>query len=267
MRCYLCLLPALLAFMPASWAGETAKEPFRLGAILSQQEGIYKPMAYESLDTKIQGVLRSYYTGSLGGAENWEKLKSLTIRGEIALSDGKVLEFSSNRKKPDLCKTVLKLDKENKIISSFDGKETWQHITFETEEPVDMPAEIALDYTRDSVFGSHLLYPELPGKKIIYLGEARIGGSICYRLQVTLPNGQSLVMAIDIETGLQVGQEFVSEVYGKELRLIQSDFREVAGVLIPFRIETYAGDELQEVTTLTSVDANIGLAAWLFQRR
>lgn len=129
-----------------------------------------------------------------------------------------------------------------------------------------MPAEIALDFTRDSVFGSHLLYPELPSKTITYLGERRVGGSVCYRLQVTLPNSQSLIMAIDIETGLQVAQEFNSEVDGKERRLIQSDFREVAGVLIPFRIETYAGDELQEVTTLTSVEANKGFTSWMFQR-
>ncbi len=84
---------------------------------------------------------------------------------------------------------------------------------------------------------------------------------------VTFPNAQSLVMAIDIETGLQVAQEFNSEVDGKECRLIQSDFREVAGVLISFRIETYAREELQEVTTLTSVEANKGLTPWMFQRR
>jgi len=267
MRCYLHLLPALLALLPASWASETSIKPFQLGAILSQQEGMYKPMSCESLDEKVQGVLRKYYNGSLGGEENWKKLESLIIKGEIALPDGQVLEFTSNRKKPDLCKTVLKLDRGFEIISSFDGADAWQHITYETEEPIDMPAEIALDYTRDSVFGSHLLYPELPGKTIAYLGEARIGGSVCYRLKVTLPNSQSLFIAINIETGLQVAQEFVSEVDGKERRLIQSDFREVAGVLIPFRIETYAGEELQEVTTLTSVEANRGLTPWMFQRR
>jgi hypothetical protein len=257
----------LLSWLPASWAAETSSKPFQLGVILSQQEGMYKPMSCESLNEKVQGVLRKYYNGSLGGEEHWKRLESLIIKGEIALPDGQVVEFTSNRKKPDLCKTVLKLDRGFEIISSFDGADAWQRITYETEEPVDMPAEIALDYIRDSVFGSHLLYPELPGKKIIYLGEARIGGSICYRLQVTLPNGQFLVMAIDIETGLQVAQEYVSEVDGKERRLIQSDFRKIAGVLIPFRIETYAGEELQEVTTLTSVEANRGLAAWMFQRR
>ena len=180
---------------------------------------MYKPMACESLNAKVQGVLRKYYNGSLGGEENWKKLESLIIKGEIALPDGQVLEFTSNRKKPDLCKTVLKLDRGFEIISSFDGADAWQQIVGKTD-PVDMPAAIALEYIRDSVFGSHLLYPELPGKTIAYLGEARIGGSVCYRLKVTLPNSQSLFMAIDIETGLQVAQEFVREVDGKERRLI-----------------------------------------------
>lgn len=250
-----------------SWASEAGIKPFRLGAILGQGEGAYKPMACGSLERKIQSVLKKYYNDTFGGDENWEKLESLILKGQLTLRNGKVFELTINRKKPDFSKSIITLDGGHKIITSFDGEDTWQHITYETDKPVDMNNKASLNYTRDAVFGSHLLYPELPGKTITYLNEARLDGRLCYRLKVTLPNGQSLIIAIDIETGMQIACEYVCAVNNREARLMQSDFRKVAGVSIPCRIEVYWGDELQEVITLKSIQANRGLTGWMFQRR
>ncbi|MGC6423804.1 MAG: hypothetical protein ACON4O_02310 [Lentimonas sp.] len=268
MRSHYCTLLVLITLQSICSASETAKEPFRLGAILSEESGtVYQPMDCESLERKVQRALRKYYEGSLGGAENWDQLSSLTVKGNISLVlDGQVVEFSSNRKKPDLNKTVLKPSGEGEIILSFDGDDAWQQIVGKTD-PVDMPAAIALEFSRDSVFGTHLLYPQLPGKQVTYLGETRIDGTFCYRVEVALPNGQSLVHAIDIETGVPLALEYISGLDSKKYLLHFSDFREVSGVLIPYKTETYLGDELQKITTLTSVEANRGLGNWIFQRR
>lgn len=78
--CFYLLLP-LLGWLPATWAAETSSKPFQLGVILSQQEGMYKPMSCESLNAKVESALQKYYNGSLGGEKNWKRLESLIIKG------------------------------------------------------------------------------------------------------------------------------------------------------------------------------------------
>ena len=262
MHCWTVYLVSLALTVASSWGKENT-QIFRLGETLEPSE---TPMGIYTLDPKIQSVLKNYFTNSFGGMESWDQLNSLIIRGKLKLPQGNTFEFTNYRKKPDLNKTVVSLPRENSITKSFDGKEAWQHHTFETDEPVQMPLANAIDFVRDSIFGSHLLYPQLPGKEISYLGEQRIGNHDCYQLGITLPNKQYMTMSIDKETGLQVQQEQISSIDGRLHRYIQSDYRKVAGTNIPFKVKVYSDDKLLNETMLASVEANRGVMPWVFQR-
>lgn len=262
MHCWTVYLVGFALTLASSW-GKESIQIFRLGETI--HSGV-TPMGVNTLDPKIQSILKNYFTNSFGGKESWDQLNSLIIRGELKLPQGNTYEFTNYRKKPDLNKTVVSLPRKNSITKSFDGKEAWQHRTFETDEPIPMPLANAIDFVRDSIFGSHLLYPELPGKEISYLGEQRIDNHVCYKLGVTLPNKQYMTMSIDRATGLQVQQEQISSIDGRLHRYIQSDYRKVAGTNIPFKVQVYSDDKLLNETTLESVEANRGVMPWVFQR-
>ena len=140
-----------------------ALQPFRLGIVLQEIEAKNEipPMSLDTtgLEPKLQAVLQAYFNRTFGGKANWEKIDTLLVKGIITLPNGEMLRYKNYRKKPDLNKVILYLPNDFKIIQSFDGKIAWEFLTFESSEPSLISNDQALDFIRDSCFGSHLVYP------------------------------------------------------------------------------------------------------------
>ena len=67
-------------------------------------------MDTSGLSDHVSDMLQDYYKNTFGGAENWQKVESLLIKGKLLTPDGESYEFVNYRKKPDLNKTVVYLE-------------------------------------------------------------------------------------------------------------------------------------------------------------
>lgn len=91
---------AFLAVTALLWSSDGTIQPYRHSDLFTNEEAVSSdPMKTEGLDLDMTYLLKGYYQKSLGGAENWEQVQSLFIRGQIVNSNGDTFEFINLRKK------------------------------------------------------------------------------------------------------------------------------------------------------------------------
>ena len=257
----------LILFVGLPFVSAETQVAFQLGqsllAIAAQKELPPEPLDTSGLDTGLQKILHAYYEKSLGGKVNWGNTDTLRIKGSIRLNSGETLQFKNYRKKPDLNKTILYLPEDHEIIQAYNGTTAWEWFTFESPDPKELSTEQSIDFIRDACFGSHLLYPRLPGKVMAYLATELIDGKSVHKLRVSLPNGQVVLFGINAQ-GYQIFEETESTVDGSLRRTLQSDFKIISGVAIPFTSQTFVDGELIQEVSIESAEFNTGVYTWMF---
>jgi hypothetical protein len=250
-----------------AWSSEAVIKPYRYADLLVDERTVLPdPMDTSGMSDHVSDMLQSYYKNTFGGAENWQKVESILIKGKLLFPEGESYEFVNYRKKPDLNKTVVYLENKHKIVTCFDGTDAWQFMTFKSKAAESMPTDESVDLIRDSWLGGHLLSPLLPGKTFEILGASKtIGGKLCIQIKVSLPNEQYYIISLGAKH-YQVAEETVSTVDGSKRYVEQSDFRRVSGIITPFSSKVYSDGVLIQETVLESVEANQGVMPWMFKR-
>ena len=258
---------SLLWLTPLAWSSEAVIKPYRYADLLVNEETVLpEPMDTSGLSDDLSEILQSYYKNTFGGAENWQKVESLLIKGKLVTPEGESYEFVNYRKKPDLNKTVVYLENKHKIVTCFDGNDAWQFMTLKSGVAESMPTDKSVDFIRDSWLGGHLLNPLLPGKSIEILGgNTTIGGKLCIEVKVSLPNEQYYIISLGAKR-YQVAEETVSTVDGSKRYVEQTDFRRVSGIITPFMSKVYSDGVLIQEQVLESVEVNQGVMPWMFKR-
>lgn len=222
-------------------------------------------MDTEGLPSSTAHVLDTYFTRAFGGPENWAKIQSIRFDGILHLPQGKA-RFVAFKKKPNLCKVVLYGGGGQRIIMAYDGQDAWQLRNTQSDEPVDLSELEALNFIRDAEIGGNLMYPSLPGKQIERLPGRNVEGVSCFVLQVTRPDGQQVEYALDARTFSERQMVATNAVTRERVVTTHSDFRDVAGLQMPFRSVITVGGEQRQAIRVLRVQVNTGVISWMFQR-
>lgn len=225
----------------------------------------YQPMSLQGLDPRLTGILEDYYQATFGGQGNWSKIQSFRLEGVLRLPTG-TLSFVAFKKKPDYCKIVLFAGNGARIVMAYDGSDAWQLNTMESSEPAPMPPIEALNFIRDAPTAGHLLYPNLPGKRIELLQDQFVDGQACQSLRVTLLSGLQVSYLIDLMDCVERQQVTVNSVSGATEVTTHGRIRKIAGVAIPMESKTTVDGELLHEVQIQRVEANLGIMPWMFAR-
>ncbi|MGJ8649299.1 MAG: hypothetical protein ACSHX4_02955 [Opitutaceae bacterium] len=233
---------------------------------LSYRQTIEKlrPMLHVGLDPKLGRILDNYYESNYTSAHHWDKIQSMRFDGVLETPEGE-LRFVAFKKKPDYYKVVIYVGEAARYVMAYDGEDAWQFSTAEGEA-VDMPEMEALDFIRDATLGGHLFYPQFPGKEIRLDGSVLVDGERCYRLLITLPDGDQIVSALDFSSFSERQQSVVNHVTGKTEVNTHGKFGIVDGVRIPFLSILHVDGEKVHSVKMIQVQANVGIMSWMFQR-
>ena len=129
-----------------------------------------------------------------------------------------------------------------------------------------MSANEARRFIHSSVFGNYLLYPYRSGKTIEYLGTTREMDTVCHRIRVSLQNNFTVDYYIDVRTYLDVKIVNRDEELNTSTTLICSDFKNIKGFPVAYKVVSKTEDGPETTLTLEQVDFNIGLTEWMFNR-
>lgn len=225
----------------------------------------HDPMDTEGLNPQLSRILKNYYRRTFTNLENWERLQSVTFEGILHLPEGPV-PFTAHKKKPDWSKVVFRNPKGERIAMGYDGEQAWQSNFGSSNRPLNpMPEAEAKNFIRDASIGGHLLDPLAEGKRIELKGIIDVEERKCFELEVTLPDGQRILSAIDILEYAERQQITVNNVNGQEERFQYSDFRTIDGVRFPFSSTLESDGEVMHRVEMLEIRLNAGLIKSMFQ--
>lgn len=225
-----------------------------------------EPMGLEGVDPGLANVLGHYYERNFSGADHWATVQSIRFDGVLEMPSGQSAAFSAYKKRPDYTKVVLFNGETPQLMMGFDGSDAWQFAPGLDDAPIDMPEADARTFIRDATTGGHLLYPSLPGKTIQLEGIVMFGQIRCYRLNITLSDGQTIISDIDGITYAEHRQYLVNLTTGEQELITFSDFRMVDGIRIPFESVTTVEGEIVRTLRITRALVNLGVTPWMFKR-
>ncbi|MGB0414161.1 MAG: hypothetical protein ACPGJU_06905 [Coraliomargarita sp.] len=223
------------------------------------------PMDLTGQSRQMSTLLEGYYNNALGGSLNWAEVQSVRFHGVLELPQG-LVEFIAFKKKPQYCKVVLFGANDLRVVMATDGEDSWQLMTNDAVDVVDMPKADAINFVRDATIGGHLLYSTLVGKQIELAGTERIDAELCYHLKVTLPDQQVVEYFLDATDYVERRQVVTNAVSGQREVTNHFEHRDVHGLKIPFRSVMSVDGEQVHAVRLLDVDVNSGVTSWMFGR-
>ncbi len=202
-----------------------------------------------------------------GGAENWAKVKNLTMEG-IYVSFSEPEPFKIWRQRPDLYRFDSTRIKKF-VVHAYDGQKTWWINPLmgpPHEKPRIIPSQNNLDKVtlRERFFEpvfwnytkkSHQV--ELEGKEIF-------DDKDCYKLKVTLADSTIEFWYIDAESFLEIGMTGDTYDFGMKnsLETFFSNYKDVDSLKFPFLIESeygqrYRSMEIEKIEINTEIEPSV----------
>jgi zinc protease len=194
------------------------------------------------------------YISAIGGAD---KIYSITDRTTVMKGTvgGVKITITSYQKAPNKLKQRIKAGSSEQVIT-FDGKRGTMEIAGEEREITGTELE-KLKYESTLTLLTDI---EHHGIKLKLEGREKLNSKNVYKIILTLPSGIKWTQYYDTVSGLKL----------KELKYIQSesglfeqettykDYREVEGLLYPFKIKQSIGSQTMEFN-VSSIKINTGL--------
>jgi outer membrane lipoprotein-sorting protein len=174
-----------------------------------------------------------------GGLEKVKAVQSLRMTGTVGIGPGMQAPLVLEIKRGGRMRSEVTVDGK-KGIQTFDGTSGWALMAFMGQsEPQPLPAEAVKDAQEQSDLEGPLVDYQKKGHKVELVGKDQAAGVDAYRLRVTLKSGTVRDMWIDAATWLEVRGESSRTMDGRvvESETTLGDYREVAGLKLPHRVE------------------------------
>ncbi len=203
------------------------------------------------------------YIAAVGGADNWQSVKDITINMEIE-SQGQKLEMNEIKKAPNKYFQELKagaMTVQKKIFDGVKGKE----MGMGGEQAFD-EAAIA-EMKEDASFLGDIVYLD-PSYKVEAKGIEDIDGKPAYKIIVTTPSKKTKTIFYDKATGFKVKEINVMEAEGKKMQIAMfySDYKQVSGGLkYAFKIKQVVPQGPPFEIRVTKIETNTGVPDSIFE--
>jgi len=174
-----------------------------------------------------------------GGAGNIAAIESLRMTAKARAQGGREAVVVREVKRPDRIRLEFTVQGVTGVYA-YDGRRGWRISPFDGElEPQPMPPESTRSAIEWSDIGGPLVDWKAKGHRVELAGRESLEGRECWKLKVTLKNGDVRYLYLDALSFLQVRTELTRNLAGhpSEMEMKLGDYRETGGVLFPHAIE------------------------------
>ena len=176
-----------------------------------------------------------------GGARRLQGVRSARMTGTMSMGPGMeagvVFEFLKPRRVRQEF-TVQGLT----AVTAYDGRSGWQVMPFGGKpDPEPLPAEDLkeIEEQADNLDGDLAEWKE-KGSRVELVGREALEGTDAWKLRITLKNGTEKTVWLDAATYLEFRGISHRKIEGKDAEIVTAlrDYRDVAGLKVPFSIES-----------------------------
>ena len=215
------------------------------------------PVAAQTADEIIAKYLKT-----IGGKEKLEAIKTLRRTGKFTGGGGFEAAVVQENKRAQMVRTEFTLQGMTGI-NAYDGKTGWKIEPWGGKKDVETLSEEELrSIELDADFDGPLINYQQKGNKVEFAGKDEVEGTEVYKLKVTMKNGDVHYYFMDTDYYVPIKIETKRTVRGaeQESETILGDYKEVAGVYLPFSFESgEKGSPFKSQLTYEKIEANIPL--------
>jgi outer membrane lipoprotein-sorting protein len=198
-----------------------------------------------------------------------DKLKSVqTIRTAGNLNAGQIRAgYLQENKRPDKVReeTILQGLAQ---VQAYDGKTGWQVNPFQGRKDAELlSADDLKSLQEDADIDGPLVDYAQKGHTAELIGHDSVEGTDCYKLKLTLKNGDVRIYFLDTDSFLELKIEMQSNIRGtvQYTETFYGDYEQVNGIYYPFEFEqAQKGSNDRVKFTVNKIEINIPLADSLF---
>lgn len=176
---------------------------------------------------------------AVGGLAKLESVQTLRTSGKVSIQ-GFEVRFAEVAKRSDKVREEMTVQGMSQV-RAYDGKTAWQINPFEgRRDPEILSADDAKDLQIDADIDGPLVNYSEKGSKAEFVGHDSVEGTDCYKIKLTLKNGDVRYYYIDTDSLMELKLETQTSVRGtiQESETYYGDYEQVNGIYYPFALET-----------------------------
>lgn len=201
-----------------------------------------------------------------GGLEKLRAIKSIRLTAKYS-QGGFRAEFVQENKREDKVREEVIIQGMAQV-QAYDGHSAWQINPFGgRKDPELMSQDDSKSLILDADLEGPLVDYKQKGHTAELMGHDSVEGTDCYKIKLTLKNGDVRYYYLDADSYLEIKYETQTKVRGavQYNDTMLGDYEQVDGVYFPFSIETAeTGSEERARLTIENIEMNLPLADSLF---
>ena len=235
--------------------------PFALAVIVIASPLFGVDARAQSVDDVIAKNIQAH-----GGMD---KLKSVqTIRSTGKLEQGQIRAvYLQENKRPDKVREET-IFQGLAQVQAYDGKTGWQVNPFQGRKDAELlSADDLKSLQEDADIDGPLVDYKQKGHTAELLGHDSVEGTDCYKVKLTLKNGDVRIYFLDTDSFLELKTEMQSNIRGtvQYTETFYGDYEQVNGIYYPFEFEQgQKGSSGRVKFTIEKIEINIPLADSFF---
>jgi hypothetical protein len=196
-----------------------------------------------------------------GGMEKIKAIQSIRMSGRAMVGPGIEAPFTLEFKRPMKMRLDIVVQGISATLQAYDGKTGWQLLPFQGNKDAEpLSADDLKDVQETADYDGPLVDYKTKGNQVELMGKEDVEGTNCYKLKITLKNGDVVYDYIDTDSNLDVKQEGKRKINGTEHEIETSfgDYKQVDGVYFPFAIDSgEKGSDQRQKIIVEKVETNV----------
>lgn len=197
-----------------------------------------------------------------GGLAKQKAVQSVRMTGRATVGPGIEAPIVIEAKRPKSLRIDIAVQGMT-ITQAYDGAVGWMLNPLSGRtEPETVPPEALRVMEEQADMDGPLIDYKSKGHTVELLGKEKVEGTDCYKLKVTLKNGDVRTIFIDTESNLEVKVEGRTMIRGTEQAsdTLLGDWKDVGGILMAHSIDNgRPGAPMRQKMTIDKVELNVPL--------
>jgi hypothetical protein len=195
-----------------------------------------------------------------GGLAKLKAVQSVRMSGTMTVGPGIEAPIVMEMKRPKSMRVDISIQGMT-ITQAYDGTTGWMINPMSGRtDPEPLPSEMMKMVEEQADLDGPLIDYKAKGNTVELLGKDKAEGTDCYKLKVTLKNGDVRTIYIDADSYLEVKIESKTMMRGTEQLgdAIVGDYKEVGGILMAHSIDSgQAGEPMRRKMTVSKIELNV----------
>jgi outer membrane lipoprotein-sorting protein len=196
-----------------------------------------------------------------GGLDKLHALNTLRVSSKFSQGSFRAVYVQENKRQDKVREELIIQGMAQ--VQAYDGHTAWQINPFGGRKDPELMSQ---DDTKSLILDADLEGPlvdyQQKGHKAELIGHDAVEGTDCYKIKLSLKDGDIRYYYLDADSFLEIKYETQSTVRGavQYNETLLGDYEQVNGVYFPFAIESYeTGSEDRQRFTVAKIETNVSL--------